>query len=230
MTEFDDVIRLLKDERPQATELELDEIKQRVRRRAADPSRRSSQSMKSRIAILGLLVSGMLFSTAGAGLALQGDPAPSGSNAAISQYATPTPTPTPPPCYPPGNPPPGTPPGTPPCATPTPTSTPVCTPTPTPTDNRSGSVSPSDTCGEGGVLPAEEDNAPTTETAPATDTGSGVLPAEDTNSGTQPTRQEAAAAQTSQLPFTGFAAIPVLLGGLALLTGGLILRRRTRSE
>ena len=64
MTEFDDVIRLLKDERPQATDLELDEIKQRVRRRAADPSRRSSQSMKSRIAILGLLVSGMLFSTA----------------------------------------------------------------------------------------------------------------------------------------------------------------------
>ena len=37
MTEFDDVIRLLKDERPQATELELDEIKQRVRRRAANP-------------------------------------------------------------------------------------------------------------------------------------------------------------------------------------------------
>ena len=46
----------------------------------------------------------------------------------------------------------------------------------------------------------------------------------------QPTRQAAAAAQTSQLPFTGFAAIPVLLGGLALLTGGLVLRRRTRSE
>jgi hypothetical protein len=209
MTEFDDVIRLLKDERPRATELELDEIKQRVRRRAADPSRRSSQSMKSRIAILGLLVSGMLFSTAGAGLAISGGgSAQSGTNAAISQYETPTPTPTP-------------------------TSTPVCTPTPPP-DN--GKVSPSDTCGEGGVLPAEEENAPTTETAPtteaapATDTGSGVLPAEETNSGTQPTRQEAAAAQTSQLPFTGFAAIPVLLGGLALLSGGLVLRRRTRSE
>jgi hypothetical protein len=206
MTEFDDVIRLLKDERPQATELELDEIKQRVRRRAADPSRRSSQSMKSRIAILGLLVSGMLFSTAGAGLAISGGgSAQSGTNAAISQYATPA-------------------------STPTPTPTPVCTPTPPP-DN--GKVGPSDTCDEGGVLPAEADNAPTTETAkpaPATDTGSGVLPAEETNAATQPTRQEAAAAQTSQLPFTGFAAIPVLLGGLALLTGGLVLRRRTRSE
>ncbi|WP_157592594.1 hypothetical protein [Solirubrobacter soli] len=159
--------------------------------------------MKSRIAILGLLVSGMLFSTAGAGLAISGGgSAQSGTNAAISQYETPTPTPTP-------------------------TSTPVCTPTPPP-DN--GKVSPSDTCGEGGVLPAESENAPTTETAPATDTGSGVLPAEETNSGTQPTRQEAAAAQTSQLPFTGFAAIPVLLGGLALLSGGLVLRRRTRGE
>ena len=154
--------------------------------------------MKSRIAILGLLVSGMLFSTAGAGLAITGGgDTPAGRNAAISQYATPTPTP-------------------------------VCTPTPT--DNKSGAVSPTDVCGEGGVLPAEENNAPTTETAPVTDTGSGALPAEETNAGTQPTRQEAAAAQTSQLPFTGFAAIPVLLGGLALLTGGLVLRRRTRSE
>ena len=158
--------------------------------------------MKSRIAILGLLVSGMLFSTAGAGLAISGGTAQSGTNAAVSQYETPTPTPTP---------------------------TPVCTATPPP-DN--GKVSPSDVCGEGGVLPAEEENAPTTVaetgTAPATDTGSGVLPAEETNA--QPTRQEAAAAQTSQLPFTGFAAIPVLLGGLALLSGGLVLRRRTRSE
>jgi hypothetical protein len=227
MTEFDDVIRLLKDERPQATELELDEIKQRVRRRAADPSRRSSQSMKSRIAILGLRVSGMLFSTAGAGLALQGGSAPSGSNAAISQYATPTPTPTPP-CTPPGDtpPPPGMPPGS--CVTPTPT--PVCTPAPDNGSPGAGKVSPSDICGEGGVLPAEEENAPTTETAPAPDSGSGVLPAEETNAGTQPTRQEAAAAQTSQLPFTGFAAIPVLLGGLALLSGGLVLRRRTRDN
>jgi hypothetical protein len=209
MTEFDDVIRLLTDERPQATDLELDEIKQRVRRRAADPSRRRTQPMKSRIAILGLLVSGMLFSTAGAGLAIQGGgSAQSGTNAAVAQYETPTPTPTP-------------------TVTPTPTPTPECTATPSP-GTGAGKVSPSDVCGEGGVLPAEANNAPTTASAPATDTGSGVLPAEETE--TQPTRQAAAAAQTSQLPFTGFAAIPVLLGGLALLSGGLVLRRRTRSE
>ena len=201
MTEFDDVIRLLKDERPQATDLELDEIKQRVRRRAADPSRRN-QSMKSRLAILGMLVAGLVFSTAGAGLAIQGQ---NGSNAAISQYGTPTPT-----------------------------ATPVCTPTPTGTTPTSGGgqVTPSDICGEGGVLPAEEENAPAGGNggggggeAPTTG-GGGTLPAEET----QAERQQAAAAQTSELPVTGFAAIPVLLGGLALLAGGLVLRSRTKTN
>ena len=173
MTEFDDVIRLLREGRPQATEVELDQIKQRVRRRVADPSRRS-QSMKSRLAILAMLVTGMLFSTAGAGLAVSGI-ATSDNNASVAQYGPATPTPTP-------------------------TSTP-----------------------EGGVLPAEETSTPTptATNAPA----GGVLPDEQT----QPSRQ-VSATSGSQLPFTGFAAIPVLLGGIALLTGGLILRRRTRAE
>ena len=35
---------------------------------------------------------------------------------------------------------------------------------------------------------------------------------------------------TTKLPFTGFAAIPVLLGGIALLSAGLVLRRRTGDE
>ena len=160
--------------------------------------------MKSRLAILGMLVAGLVFSTAGAGLAIQGQ---SGSNAAISQYGTPTPT-----------------------------ATPVCTPTPTGTvtpTTGEGEVSPSDICGEGGVLPAEEENAPTRPAggnggnggeAPTTG-GGGTLPAEET----QAERQQAAAAQTSELPFTGFAAIPVLLGGLALLAGGLVLRSRTKA-
>ena len=164
--------------------------------------------MKSRFAILGMLVAGMLFSTAGAGLAISGV-TQSGSNAAISQYATSTPTPTP---------------------------TPVCTAAPTPVQNGvtpapvQNGVTPTDVCTEGGVLPAEEENAPTTvaeeDSTPTATPEGGVSPAEES----QPARQQAAAAEGSELPFTGFAAIPVLLGGLALLSGGLVLRRRTRGE
>ena len=173
MTEFDDVIRLLQEGRPEATEIELDRIKQRARRQAANHSRRK-QSMKSRLAIVAMVAFGMVFSTAGAGLAVSGISA--SDNASVAQYGTPTPTPTP-------------------------------------------TVTPD----SGGVLPAEEtNNAPAP--ADATPAG-GVSPAEQT----QPTRQ-VAAATGSQLPFTGFAAIPVMLGGIALLTGGLVLRRRTRSE
>ncbi len=144
--------------------------------------------MKSRVAILGMLVTGVLFSTAGAGLALQSD------NAAVTQYGTPTPTPT----Y-------------------------VCEDTGN--NVNAAENQGADVCSEAGVLPAEAENAP----APASDSDTGTLPSSD--SGTQPERQSAAAAETSsELPFTGFAAIPVLLGGLALLTGGLILRRRTREH
>jgi hypothetical protein len=148
--------------------LELDKIKQRARRQAADQSRRK-QSMKSRLAIVAMVAFGMLFSTAGAGLAVSGITSDS-NNASVAQYATPTPTP--------GD--------------------------------------------EGGVLPAEETN-----NAPA----GGVLPAEASQpaEAAQPARQ-VAATTASQLPFTGFAAIPVMLGGIALLTGGLVLRRRTRAE
>ncbi len=155
--------------------------------------------MKSRLAILGMLVAGMLFSTAGAGLAVSG--LNSGTNASVAQYGTPTPTPTP-----------------------------VCTatPSPTPTNNTPSATDNNQACStapEGGVLPAEAENAPATSESNTTP-AAGVAPATET----QPAAQEAVATTTSQLPFTGFAAIPVLLGGLALLGGGLVLRRRTRSE
>jgi hypothetical protein len=175
MTEFDDVIRLLKEGRPQATDLELDKIKQRIRRGQAAGSSGRKQSMKSRLTILAMVAFGLVFSTAGAGLAISGNP--SNNNASVAQYETPTPTPV------------------------------------------STTVAAEE---EGGVLPAEESN-----NAPE----GGVSPAEEESppESTQPTRQVEATTE-SQLPFTGFAAIPVMLGGIALLTGGLVLRRRTRAE
>jgi hypothetical protein len=149
MTEFDDVISLLQDNRPEATELELDQIKQRVRTRASQPARRK-QDMKSRLAILLTLVAGMMFSAVGAGLALQGP----GSDASVAQYGTPTPTP------------------------------------------------PGDVLGE-------EDQS---------------------SDDVQQPRQVQTGSDSDTLPFTGFLALPILLGGVALLSAGLVLRRRTRSD
>src|SRR4051812_43917017 len=149
MTEHDDVIRLLQEARPQATEMELDQIKQRVRRRVAAPSGRK-QGMKSRVAILGMLVAGALFSTAGVGLAVSGNNAQQ-TNASVAQYTTVTPTPTP-----------------------------TCTETPSDTGGGGGpapaSGSPTADCTptpEGGVLPAESGNAPASGSGKSPSTPSG---------------------------------------------------------
>jgi hypothetical protein len=175
MSQYDDlqpdlqpVIDQLRANRPEATALELDAIKQRVRARSSQPARRRTrraQLMKSRMVILSMLVFGMLLSTAGAGLAVTGL---SGQhNASVAQYGTPTPTPTP----------------------------------------------------ESEVLGDE-------------DTGQGVSPTENGGGGgVQPARQvEAGDTAGSNLPFTGFAAVPILLGGIVLLSAGLVLRRRTGDE
>lgn len=107
--------------------------------------------MKSRLAILAMLVLGMVFSTTGAGLAIQGF---TSSDASVSQYG---------PDKPPGD-----------------------------------------------VL-GEEDEG-------------GVA------GDVQEPRQVETGSDTGELPFTGFLALPVLLGGVALLSAGLVLRRRTHGD
>src|SRR3954463_10379357 len=107
MSNHDDlqtVIDQLHAHRPEATALELDAIKQRVRTRAGEPARRRTRRaelMKSRLVILTMLVFGMLLSTAGAGLAVTG--LSGNDSASTGQYApgthsgppgTPTPTST----------------------------------------------------------------------------------------------------------------------------------------
>src|SRR3954471_12020199 len=98
MSNHDDlqtVIDQLRAHRPEATALELDAIKQRVRTRAGEPARRRTRRaelMKSRLVILTMLVLGMLLSTAGAGLAVTG--LSGNDSASVAEYnKTPASTP-----------------------------------------------------------------------------------------------------------------------------------------
>ena len=83
--------------------------------------------------------------------------------------------------------------------------------------------------GGGGNVLGDEDTGAGEQPA---DNGGGTNPSasDDEGSGVQPSRQVEAGADNNNLPFTGFAAIPVLLGGIALLSAGLVLRRRAGDE
>jgi hypothetical protein len=170
--ELGPVISRLEAERPTASELELGLIRQRVRDRVAPRARRSRRTelMRSRLAIIAMLVFGGLLSTGGGALAISGF-ASQQDNAAQSQY--------------------------------------------------------------GAVQGEEEEGQGDQGTLGEEDSGGAPSGGTDDN-GTQPARQVEAGAQGTggeeQLPFTGFAAIPILLGGVALLASGLVLRNRSADE
>lgn len=133
--------------------------------------------MRSRLAIIAMLVSGMVLSTGGGALAVSGF-AGQQDNAAQTQYGT--------------------------------------------NNGNQGN-------GNQGVLGEEESGNPSGGQDDNGANPNGSAPAGDENEAVQPARQVEAGAQGSgeeQLPFTGFAAIPILLGGVALLASGLVLRRR----
>jgi hypothetical protein len=172
--ELSPVVAQLRAHRPEATALELDAVKRRVRERVATrPAGRRARSaslMKSRLAILSMLVTGMLLSTAGAGLAIDG--VTGSNNASVAAYDN--------------------------------------------GDNRGDVLGEDDTNTPSGVAGEESGNSP-----------SGTA---GEQAGVQPARQVEAGAGSGTLPFTGFLAIPVLLGGVALLSAGLVLRHRAAHD
>jgi hypothetical protein len=171
--DLQDVIAQLRAHRPEATPLELDAVKRRVRARAARPAgsrARSAAFMKSRLAILLMLVFGVTLSTAGAGMAVSNI---GGNDASVAEYGS--------------------------------------------GDTPGGETPGGDT---GGDVLGEEDTGNGGDTA-----------GEEAGNGLQPSRQvEAGANGGDQLPFTGFLAIPILIGGVALLATGLVLRRRVADD
>jgi hypothetical protein len=186
------VVARLRAERPEATPLKLDAVKQRVVARAARPrstTRRSTPLMRTRAAILSVLALGFLLSTAGAGLAVTG--LQDNSQASQAQYPAPQPPPTP------------------------------AAPAPIP---------------ESQVLGEQQESAPAKPAAPEENK---VLPEKAESPAAAPapapapvqaTRQVEVGAQAGSLPFTGFAALPILLLGLALLSIGLVMRRSTGKQ
>src|SRR5215213_2808801 len=94
--ELEAVAHRMRAEAPEVTPLELDRLRRQIHARSARAvTPRREQSMKSRMAIVAMLVSGLVMSTAGTGLAVTG--LTNTDSAAEGQYGpvvtTPAPTP-----------------------------------------------------------------------------------------------------------------------------------------
>jgi hypothetical protein len=205
--ELDEIGRLLREQRRRPTPLELDELRQRVRRQAG--SRRSftpwvqkGSLLTSRLLITVLIAFGIVLSGTGATLAMAPNVVDTGKTTSFAQYGS--------------------------------------------DDDDDGN---SDDDDDNNSDDDDDGTPPGGDVAGASDPGPGgpaigVLPEapREGGKGPDPVRTRAAvdrsggrpelqpvrqrAEQAEELPFTGLAAIPILVVGVALLGSGLMLRRR----
>jgi hypothetical protein len=173
--DFEVVERRLRDARPQATDAAINRARLMAAPADAPAPRRARTSARgrTRVAIAGLLASGLLMSGGGAALGISG--INSNGSAGAAQYVGPT----------------------------------------TGTNEVLGTTSTVPTVTEPG-------SGGTTKTPTSEPGSSGVL-----GEVVQPSRQVAASSSEKELPFTGLAAIPVIMAGVALLGAGLVLRSRS---
>lgn len=177
-----DVAQTLERQRPRLDGLELDELKRRSMRasRTTAPSTHKGPFMRTRLAIMTLLASGLILSGGGTALgvvALQAK-----DDAGVAQYGSPD-------------------------------------------------TAPGQVLGETASGDDTPDAPDVAGTAGSGGGGGGDVLGTTARGGTdiQATRQIATAPGGS-LPFTGYAAIPVLLLGLAMVGAGLVLRRRPQQS
>jgi hypothetical protein len=204
--ELEDIGRLMREERRQPSALELDDLKRRARRQAASrssltPLVQKGSLLTSRLLITMLIAFGIVLSGTGATLAIAPNAVNTGSTTSFAQYGS--------------------------------DDDDDGTPSKKSDDDDDGDTPPPDGRVEGtqesqdppiGVLP----EGPKSGVAPTAESGETprVQTAADRGSAPrlQPIRQQAD--QGESLPFTGLAAIPILVVGIGLLASGLVLRRR----
>ncbi len=198
--DLSDVATLLRQQRAELNGLELDHIKQRAMglgpRSSTSSSTRKSTFMRSRSLVTALLASGIFITGGSTALGVSGLVA--SDSASVAQYGTANPTGT--------------------------------------GQTLGATKEEKDDFGnakqsKGNATPSKGNAKPKGETLGETAQNSApkgqVRGATDSSPNTiQPARQLAAtSANGEKLPFTGFAAVPILLLGLALLASGVFLRR-----
>ncbi|MBA3328573.1 MAG: hypothetical protein H0T43_09770 [Solirubrobacterales bacterium] len=191
-----DAAKALEEHRPQLTDLELDHVKRRAITRGSRTTpaitHPEGSFMRSRLAIMATLVTGLLMSGSGAAL---GVTAISNTNSASeAQYGAPA----------------------------------AVAPQAAPGAVAGAQATP------GAVLGTQVDGATgdnvADDTAPDNTARGGVAGDRDSQSRTAVAQapRQLESGTGSELPFTGYASIPLLLLGIALLATGLVLRRRTQ--